>query len=247
MSSKHKKSTLRTRIVGFKNPQKIIVFVEGRNTELSYIDLLKKSNLSVVPVVKRGHGIGSCVEFVNDSNKAYNSLPSKTRNKYTQKWLMFDYDGHDDFSKAIKEARTLGFEIAFSSMCIEYWFLLHFQNHDGDSIPCKNNSHSYAQIEILNKHIKKYNSALDANKPRVKLYDSGSKNVEEDLFELMLAIDPVTRNRRIEDACTRSCNIHRGKCQNGAEFEESVTTMYQFLKTIGFVKQDRNGNFVLAE
>lgn len=41
--------------------------------------------------------------------------------------MIFDYDGHDDFWDAIKFARKNGFQVAFSSMCIEYWFVLHFE------------------------------------------------------------------------------------------------------------------------
>lgn len=241
MGSKHSKNTLRQRTSVSKRPQKIIVYVEGRNTEKSYINLLKKSNLTLMPVVRPGGGIGSCLEFVDNCINAFNSEPKAERDKYTQKWLMFDYDGHFDFAQAIKKARANDFQVAFSSMCIEYWFLLHFDNHDGKPIPLVGSSHSQAQINMLNHHISLYNQALPPKQTKVNLYDSGSKNVEPDLFELMLAIDSVSHNRRVEDACQRSYNIHSLKRANGSEFAESVTAMHQFLETIGIVKRDSKG------
>ena len=52
----------------------------------------------------------------------YNHLPARQRAGYKQKWLVFDYDGRDDYLKAIDTACKNGFGVAFSSMCIEYWF-----------------------------------------------------------------------------------------------------------------------------
>ena len=72
-------------------------------------------------------------------------------------------------------------------------------------------------------------------------YNIGSKKVEEDFFELMLAIDPVTNNRRIVDAYQRAKRIHASKKNNGAEYIESVTTMYDLLAQIGVIKDDDNG------
>lgn len=123
---------------------KVILYCEGRNTEPSFFELLKKNNCKVVPVIVPGHGIGSCIEFVEEANKKYNCLPRTQRDKYRQKWLMYDYDGHEDFAASIKIARQNGFRVTLSNMCIEYWFLFHFYNLDGQPIPMKNNSHSQA-------------------------------------------------------------------------------------------------------
>lgn len=107
-----------------RNLKKIILYVEGRNTEYSYLKQLKRANCKVEPVPVRGNGIGNCMDFVNTSIGKFNSLPKKEKEKYSGKWMIFDYDGHDDFWDAIKFARKNGFQVAFSSMCIEYWFVL---------------------------------------------------------------------------------------------------------------------------
>lgn len=42
-----------------RNLKKIILYVEGRNTEYSYLKQLKRANCKVEPVPVRGNGIGN--------------------------------------------------------------------------------------------------------------------------------------------------------------------------------------------
>ena len=234
MGRNHSRVVTSRRNQGTKKVNKVILYCEGRNTEPSYFELLKKNNCKVVPVVVPGHGIGSCVEFVEEANRKYDCLPRTQRDKYSQKWLVYDCDGHDDFAASIKLARQYGFRVAFSNMCIEYWFVLHFYNLDGQPIPMKNDSHSQAQIDLVNRAIELYNR----NAPvKVKPYDSESKAVEEDFFDLMMAIHPETHNQRLVDAYNRAKAIHETKKNQGAEFAESVTTMYELMKELGVVKE----------
>lgn len=242
MAKDHSKLIIKHGKPKSKIPQKILLYVEGRNTEPSYFDLLKRSNCTRIPVAVRGQGIGACVYFVNKVVGKYNSLPAKEKAKYKQKWLVFDNDGHEDFAEGIRLARNQGFRVAFSNMCIEYWFMLHFYNHDGSAMPLKGDSHSKAQIDEINKYINRYNRD---NKANIKLYDEGSKMVEEDFFDLMLAIDATTHHHRIEDACQRAYEIHQTKKRHGAEFSESVTTMYELLEELGTVQKDKDDNYIL--
>ncbi len=234
MVRNHLKAVTSRKNQGTKKVNKVILYCEGRNTEPSYFELFKKNNCKVVPVVVPGHGIGSCVEFVEEANKKYNCLPKVQRNKYSQKWLVYDCDGHEDFAVSIKIARKHGFRVAFSNMCIEYWFVLHFYDMDGRPIPMKGFSHSQAQIDLVNKAIELYNKKASV---KVKLYDSESKAVEEDFFELMMAFHPETHNQRLVDAYNRAKAIHETKKVQGAEFTESVTTMYELIKELGVIKE----------
>ena len=43
-----------------------------------------------------------------------------------QVWAVFDKDGYTLHSQAFDQARANGIHIAFSSICFEYWILLHF-------------------------------------------------------------------------------------------------------------------------
>lgn len=234
MVRNHLKAVTSRKNQGTRKVNKVILYCEGRNTEPSYFELFKKNNCKVVPVVVPGHGIGSCVEFVEEANKKYNCLPKVQRNKYSQKWLVYDCDGHEDFAVSIKIARKHGFRVAFSNMCIEYWFVLHFYDMDGQPIPMKGFSHSQAQIDLMNKAIELYNKKASV---KVKLYDSESKAVEEDFFELMMAFHPETHNQRLVDAYNRAKAIHETKKVQGAEFTESVTTMYELIKELGVIKE----------
>ena len=62
-----------------RNLKKIILYVEGRNTEYSYLKQLKRANCKVEPVPVRGNGIGNCMDFVNTSIGKFNSLPKKEK------------------------------------------------------------------------------------------------------------------------------------------------------------------------
>ena len=239
MARDHLHSNIQRRNRDTRQARRIILFVEGRNTEPSYFDLLKRSNCTTIPVTVPGHGIASCVDFVEEVNVKFNRSPEKIRAKYAQKWMVFDCDGHEDFSAAIRKAKEYGFRVVFSNMCIEYWFMLHFYNHSGEAIPLKGNSHSQAQIDEINRFIKSYNKKNNAD---VKLYDCDGKLIEEDFFDLMLAIDPTTHQRRIEDACERAENIHLSKKHIGAEFRESVTNMYELMIELGVVKKIEQEN-----
>lgn len=234
MVRNHLKAVTSRKNQGTRKVNKVILYCEGRNTEPSYFELFKKNNCKVVPVVVPGHGIGSCVEFVEEANKKYNCLSKVQRNKYSQKWLVYDCDGHEDFAVSIKIARKYGFRVAFSNMCIEYWFVLHFYDMDGQPIPMKGFSHSQSQIDLVNKAIELYNKKALV---KVKLYDSESKAVEEDFFELMMAFHPETHNQRLVDAYNRAKAIHETKKVQGAEFTESVTTMYELIKELGVIKE----------
>lgn len=79
-------------------------------------------------------------------------------------------------------------------------------------------------------------------KTPVKEYDSNSKCVEEDFYDLMLAVNKDTGNRRIIDAVIRAKNIYDRKLADGAETQESVTTIYQLLIALGAIKVNEDDN-----
>lgn len=238
MSRDHSHSHLGRGCTGTRNISRAIIYVEGKNTEYSYCNLLKNSCSQLIPIVEKGHGIGSCIEFVEEANKKFDKLSRQDKAKYSQKWLMFDCDGHQDFAESVKLARRYGFHVVFSNMCIEYWFVLHFYNHNGSPIPMKGDSHSKAHIEMINNYIRQYNKNADGH---IAEYNGNSKRVEEDFFDLMLSVDPQNGERRIINAFNRAEAIHLKKKIDGAEFQESVTTMYEFLKSLGVIRKGKGG------
>ncbi len=241
MNHKDRKNSYKRAVGRTKSTRQFILYVEGRNTEKSYFDLLKKVNCKVIPVTKRGQGISKCVDFVNDSEKKWQSLPKEEKEKYDKIWLVFDADGREDFYEGIKLARRKKFGVAFSNMCLEYWFMLHFYNHDGSKIPLIGNSHSAAQILKINQYIELYNK--NAKSP-IALYDTNNKMIKEDFFDLMMADDPVVKKSRIVLAFERAKAIHETKKGNGDESRESVTTIYELLLELGVIENNK-GDYVL--
>jgi hypothetical protein len=62
--------------------------------------------------------------------KQKEQLKGKTYNQY---WVVFDKDDFlaKDFNDAIHLAQSNGFQAAYSNQAFEYWFLLHFNLHQG--------------------------------------------------------------------------------------------------------------------
>ena len=238
MNHKDRKNSFKRATDQRKSPRKFILFAEGEKTEKSYFDLLKKTSCKVIPITKPGGGISKCVDFVNASEKAWSSLPKADRDRYDQRWLIFDADGRSDFEAGVKLAREKNFGVAFSNMCIEYWFILHFYDHDGKGIPQLGKSHSDAQIKLLNDYIRKHNKRAKAP---IEEYDSQSKTVKDDLMDLLLAVDPVQKKSRIVLAFLRAKEIHEKKKRTGKEFKESVTTIYELLLELGVIEETKEG------
>ena len=242
------------RVPASKFSGKVIIYCEGRNTEPSYFKLLKK-HCTVEPVPQRGGGVGCCTNFVNTVIKQHENR--RDRLKYQHKWIVFDCDGHDDYAQAIQTANAYGFEVAFSNMCIEYWFLLHLIDHDGRPIPLplqqSHGYHSQSQINMINGEIRRYNSHRTAGQKEIQEYDPGSKTVEEDFFDLLMATNPDSGQSRLADAYFRAKSIHEKKRGTGNEFDESVSTMYKLIDALGieivtpeqdFIKQLQQKNSI---
>jgi len=52
----------------------------------------------------------------------------KERNPYDSIWLFFDNDNWPQLEEAFRIIESEGFCVAYSSICIEHWFILHFED-----------------------------------------------------------------------------------------------------------------------
>ncbi len=52
----------------------------------------------------------------------------KERNSYDSIWLFFDNDNSSQLDAAFRIINNEGFCVAYSSICIEHWFILHIEN-----------------------------------------------------------------------------------------------------------------------
>jgi hypothetical protein len=120
-------------IARFKNNSKVIkqsflIICEGENTEPDYFNEFKLGSARVEAVGK-GMNTISLVRQAVQLKKEY----LKRDMKFDQYWVVFDKDDWTevDFNNAIAIARASDFKVAYSNQAFEYWFMLHFNLHQG--------------------------------------------------------------------------------------------------------------------
>lgn len=192
----------------------IILFTEGKNTETTYFEKFGNSQIKIISV---GTGKSTC-KLVKE---AITLLQKKYRDKkFDEKWVVFDKDDNSDFEEAIQRAKNLGFKVAYSNQAIEYWFILHFNDHQGGAM------HRDRYCEQINQYIE----------PLGAKYDD-TKIVSSNFFDIMQATDPQARKSRMQLAFDRAVRIYRKKRD---KTEESVTTIHNLIQSITGIKYSKN-------
>lgn len=194
--------------------RQILVVTEGTHTETSYLEHFQISGVTVTPV-----GLGmSTMKLVNEverikqyQRKAYGKI-------FDEVWVAFDHDDFPDFMSAIDAARAKGYKIACSNQAFEYWLLLHFKDHQGQSMK-------------RSVYCRELNDLMGKIKTGVR-YDGDSKTITDDIFELLLSINPTNGRRRMTEAYNRAKAIADYKKLNGTPWEESVTYVYELIKSL---------------
>jgi len=120
----------------FSNDRKVrqvfdsfLVVCEGE-TEVNYLKGYKQTlsrekqrTLKIEPVKAVGT---DCLSIVNE---AIARLKAAKRENipFKEVWAFFDDDNQPEIVNAFSKAKANGIRIAFSSICLELWFLLHFE------------------------------------------------------------------------------------------------------------------------
>lgn len=186
--------------------KRILVVGEGVNTEPSYFKQFREPGLQVIAV-----GMGeSTRKLVNDIERVQSEQEKKIGRKFDEVWAVFDKDSFNDFEAAISEARAKGYRVAYSNQAIEYWFILHFKDHQGSALART----EYAKV--LNKLLDDANAGFH--------YDPDAKEVSEEMFDLMY--------KQIQVAFDRASRIYQSKLAGDNPTEESVTTIFQLVGSI---------------
>jgi hypothetical protein len=198
------------RSVPFKLEKPLILIVcEGQNTEKSYFDQFRLSSAQLVTLGKGYNTISLVKEAIR---------LSKLKN-YEQVWCVFDKDDFtaNDFNSAITIAEAIGFNVAYSNQAFEYWFLLHFEDHQGGALP----------REDYNKKINSYINEFGAT------YDgTGSKIVTEEFFELLEGKIPETETIRRDLAISRARRNYSLFNHSSPATEESSTKVFFLVEEI---------------
>jgi len=99
-----------------------VIWCEGESEQgylSTLIAVLAKSHL----VKLNPHGAGSHPRNLLDA--AAKDASSKAADHV---WLVFDDDNRQDFWPVVQRAQGIGYRVAWSSLCFEFWLLLHHQH-----------------------------------------------------------------------------------------------------------------------
>lgn len=120
-ASKKRKENVREAIVRF------LIVCEGTKTEPLYFQSLIDNNFSSVREVEiEGEGKAT-VKLVDETLEIKKRLECKNAMSFDRVWIVFDKDDFDDFNEAIKKAKQLGFQSAWTNESFELWYCLHFE------------------------------------------------------------------------------------------------------------------------
>jgi hypothetical protein len=99
--------------------QRFLIVCEGEKTEPNYFRSFRVPGL-VVDIRGVGENPSCLVKTTEKLNQ---------QDEYDQIWCMFDRDDWttQDFNNAIKKAKTLKFQVAYSNEAFELWYVLHFE------------------------------------------------------------------------------------------------------------------------
>lgn len=189
----------------------ILIVSEGENTEPSYFKFFKLKSAHI-EAIGEGYNTLSLVKRADEISKEKN---------YDQVWCVFDKDdfNNQDFNNAITKAKELKFGVAYSNQAFEYWFILHFNDHNGSSI------HRNSYNGMINTYLKPLGSFYDGN---------GSKIVTQDFFNKMRSFDPTYKKNRTDLAIERAIRnnkVHKDSNTSYAK-SESSTTVYELVLEI---------------
>ncbi|MEH0157892.1 RloB family protein [Limibacter armeniacum] len=122
--------------------QRVLILCEGAQTEPNYFNGLKhdmklRRRLSAVDIEvyqpKQYTPLGLIREAITKKKKALSK-----RNPYDAIWLVFDRDFHRHIEEVFDMCYKNDVQIAYSNICFELWFLLHFEQVTSPFNKCKN-------------------------------------------------------------------------------------------------------------
>lgn len=188
--------------------KKILIVCEGENTEPSYF---KKFKLTTAIIKSVGEG-NSTVSLVK------RAIQLSKEEEYDKVWCVFDKDDFpaENFNNAIFKAKGNNFGVAYSNQAFEYWLILHFEDHQGGAM----NRNEYAAK--LNNYLKDFGVS----------YNTESKLITEEIFEILLSkIENKDKTRR-EIACERAKKVLQQYDNRSPAIEESSTTVHLLIEEL---------------
>ena len=107
------------------------IICEGKQTEILYFRHFRTRNclVDIIPIPSKHRAAEALVKHAGSLVSHLNYYPKDG----DQIWYVFDCDDNKDkeLYSANSYAEKHGYKIIFSNPCFEYWYLLHFEKHDG--------------------------------------------------------------------------------------------------------------------
>jgi hypothetical protein len=208
-AQRRKEPSLERPVAALTEKPSILIVCEGENTEPSYFNQFRINSAKVKSV---GEGYNT-VSLVN------RAIVLAQQGNYDQVWCVFDKDdfNDNDYNAAIQIAEVNNFGVAYSNQSFEYWFLLHFNDHQGGGM------HRNSYNVKINELLKPFNVIYDGN---------GTKLIEEDFFELLEGIDSKTSRKRVELAIMRAERNYDDFDHKNPAKEESTTTVFKLVREL---------------
>lgn len=112
-----------------KPGKRILILCDGM-TEYLYASALKRElsreDRRGLQIEIDHHAGGNPLTMVNTALKK-EKLAVKEKTPYSKIWLFFDHDNSPGLSKAFQLIKNNKYQTAYSAICIEHWFILHFE------------------------------------------------------------------------------------------------------------------------
>lgn len=131
------------------------IYTEGQETEINYVKGYIDDYLKV-----KGY-YGYSIFARKPKNHSPYGLLSTAKDELVSGdtvWLVFDRDGHDKIPETFQEAKDVGINIAFSSICFETWILMHYNKYTTKQYA----SYEDLKSDKLQEYIPDYEKAVDS-------------------------------------------------------------------------------------
>jgi len=121
--------------------KRILILCEDEKSSKLYFESFKKdeklkrelSSVDIEVVHPKDHSpVGLVTKAKEKKKKA-----KRERNPYDEIWIVLDKDHHANMEKAIDMANANKINVALSTICFEYWVLLHFERTTKPFIKCE--------------------------------------------------------------------------------------------------------------
>jgi len=120
--------------------KRFLIVCEDTKSAVNYFNALKAhfrlSATSVKVAHSDGHTQPTQVVEKAVELKFLATGPNSGTEPFDQVWCVIDGDYGDKISNARNKADSQGVELAISTMCFEYWVLLHFEENDKATLDC---------------------------------------------------------------------------------------------------------------